>query len=94
MKDLKFTELEQTVLTAFIDSLYAEAGFSDVDAHDLAKETGLPTKQIRGVIASLIKKGVVFCEETDNFGAPEQYVIIYLRDEFYHLHPRWGSEQV
>jgi hypothetical protein len=86
-----FTELETQVLNALIDGLYAEPGFSDVDANDLSEWTGIPTKQVRGVLSSLIKKGVVTLDETDTFGAPK-YVIVYLNESHWHLHPEWKSE--
>lgn len=92
MKDLNLTDLETRTLTALIDSLYAEPGFSDVDAKDLSKETKIPTKSIRGVLSSLVKKGIVNLEETNTYGATEQYVIIYLNPEFWYLHPEWKEE--
>jgi sugar-specific transcriptional regulator TrmB len=88
----QFTELEQTILDSLIKGLYAEPGFSDVDANDLAQSTGIPTKQIGGVLSSLVKKGVVSLEETDTWGAPEQYVLIYLNKAYWYLHPEWRDE--
>ncbi len=87
----EFTELETQVLDALIENLYAEPGFSDVDANDLAEATGIPTKQVRGVLSSLIKKGVVTLDRTDNWGA-ENYVIVYLNESYWHLHPEWKNE--
>jgi hypothetical protein len=87
----EFTELEQKVLDSLIENLYAEPGFSDVDANDLSEWTGIPTKQVRGVLSSLIKKGVVTLDETDNWGA-KNYVIVYLNEAYWHLHPEWKSE--
>ena len=89
---LSLTELETKVLESLINNLYAEPGFSDVDAKDISKEIGISTKSIRGALGSLVKKGIVELEETDNFGAPEQYVLIYLRDEYWYLHPQWKNE--
>jgi predicted transcriptional regulator len=83
----QFTELEKKVLDAYIPMLYAEAGFSDVDAHDLSKETGITMRSIRGVIGSLVQKGVIWTDENDS-----HYVIIYLSQDFYHLHPTWSAE--
>jgi len=87
----EFTQLEEQVLNALIENLYAEPGFSDVDANDLAEATGIPTKQVRGVLSSLIKKGVVTLDRTDNWGA-ENYVIVYLNEAYWYLHPEWKSE--
>lgn len=90
--NLKLTELENKVLETLIDNLYAEPGFSDVDAHDISKWTGISTKSIRGALGSLVKKGIVTLDETQSFGAPEQYVIIYLNSDYWYLHPEWKSE--
>lgn len=90
--NLSLTDLENTVLETLINNLYAEPGFSDVDAHDIAKETGISTKSIRGALSSLVKKGIVFLDETETFGAAQQYVIIYLSSDYWYLHPEWKNE--
>jgi hypothetical protein len=90
--NLSLTKLEQTVLENLISNLYAEPGFSDVDAKDISRETGIPTKSIRGVLSSLVKKEIISLEETDTYGAPEQYVIIYLNPSHWYLHPEWKEE--
>jgi len=90
--NLKLTALETTVLETLIDGLYAEPGFSDVDAHDIARDTGISTKSIRGALSSLVKKGIVSLEETDNYGVKEQFVIIYLNNSHWYLHPEWKEE--
>jgi hypothetical protein len=41
---INLTELEQKLLTELIGSLYAEEGFSDVDAKDLARGTKIDIK--------------------------------------------------
>jgi transcription initiation factor IIE alpha subunit len=87
-----FTELEQQVLDSLIFNLYAEPGFSDVDAKDLSKETGISTSIVRGVLSSLIKKGVVSIQATETYGAPV-YQLIYLQRAFWHLHPKWVEYQ-
>jgi hypothetical protein len=89
---LSLTNLENTVLETLINNLYAEPGFSDVDAHDIARETGISTKSIRGALSSLVKKGIVFLDETETYGAPQQYVIIYLSSDYWYLHPEWKNE--
>jgi len=81
MENLNLTELETKTLTALIDNLYAEPGFSDVDANDLSRYTKIPMKVIRGVIGSLIKKDIVWVEDNG------EYVIIYLSMQFWYLHP-------
>lgn len=93
MKDMiTFTELEQQVLDALIGGLYAEPGYSDVDARDLSQETGIPTSVIRGVLSSLIKKHVIYVENTNTYGAPV-HQLIYLQKDFWHLHPEWKEHQ-
>jgi predicted transcriptional regulator len=92
INDLNLTDLEKTVLESLISNLYAEPGFSDVDAHDISRETGIPTKTIRGVLSSLVKKEIVQLEPTNTFGADKQYVIIYLHSNFWYLHPEWSKE--
>jgi transcription initiation factor IIE alpha subunit len=86
------TELEKTVLESLISQLYAEPGFSDVDAKDIANDTGIETRIIRGVLSSLVKKGIVQLEATNTYGANEQFVIIYLKKEYWGLHPEWSAE--
>jgi hypothetical protein len=82
------TTLEQTVLTAFINALYAEPGFSDVDAKDLSIVTGISTRSIRGVLSSLVQKGYLNIDEANDAG----YVIIYLNESKYYLHPEWRND--
>jgi len=88
MENLNLTELETKVLTALIDNLYAEPGFSDVDANDLSRYTKIPMKVIRGVIASLVKKDILNLDDNG------EYVIIYLNMGFWYLHPSptWKEE--
>jgi DNA-binding MarR family transcriptional regulator len=87
MNNLNLTELETKVLTAFIDGLYAEPGFSDVDAKDIANMTKIDIKSVRGVLASLVKKGIIYIYDNE-----AGYYIIYLNTGFYYLHPRWKDE--
>jgi hypothetical protein len=92
-KDMKFlelnlTELESLTLTAFIGGLYAEPGFSDVDVNDLSSELEISTKVLRGVLGSLVKKGIVSIEE--NGGG---YDIIHMREKYWYLvNEDWASE--
>jgi len=83
---LKLTEMETNTMTSLISLLYAEAGYSDVDAKDLAKDTGIPINSMRGVLSSLIKKGLI---GIDDPGAGFQ--IVYLNEQFYYLHPEWSN---
>jgi DNA-binding MarR family transcriptional regulator len=83
------TTREQSALQSLIYALYAEPGFSDVDAHDLAKATGIATRSLRGVLSSLVQKGYINIDEANGAG----YVIIYLNESKYHLHPQWRNER-
>jgi DNA-binding MarR family transcriptional regulator len=89
IENLNLTELEIKVLTTLIDSLYAEAGFSDVDAKDLSKWTKIDIKSIRGVIGSLVRKDIISIYDN---GAG--YQIIELCRAFWYLHPEWKNETV
>jgi transcription initiation factor IIE alpha subunit len=86
--DIELTELETKTLNTFVSCLYAEPGFSDVDANDLSEELGISTKIIRGVLGSLVKKGLV---TIDNNG--QGYDIIYLNTPYWYLvNENWAEE--
>lgn len=88
ISELNLTELETKVLDCFIGSLYAEPGFSDVDAKDIAEELGISTKIIRGALGSLVKKEIVSLDENDS-----GYVIIYLHTKYWPLvNENWAEE--
>ena len=84
---LNLTPLENQVMESFISLLYAEPGFSDVDAKDLSADTGIPTRSIRGVLSSLVQKGIINIEDN---GAGFQ--IVYLNSSHWYLHPEWKNE--
>ena len=88
IQKLGLTEMEAQCMQSLIHGLYAEAGFSDVDATDIAHDTKIPIKSVRGVLANLVKKGLIDIEDN---GAG--YQIIYLKPEWYHLHSvRWVED--
>lgn len=89
--EINLTPLEQTLLNAFIDHLYAEEGFSDVEANDLAKWTNTDIKIVRGVLGSLIKKGIVDIFQQQGERQNQFHQIIYLNQAYYNLHPVWGK---
>jgi DNA replication protein DnaD len=91
MKNLNLTELETTLLTCFINHLYAEEGFSDVEASDLARWTKTDIKIVRGGLGSLIKKGLVYIFQQQGQSQNDFIQIIYLNEEHYNLHPTWGK---
>jgi predicted transcriptional regulator of viral defense system len=88
IENLNLTELETKVLTTLIDNLYAEAGFSDVDAKDLSNWTKIDIKSVRGAVGSLVKKGIISIYDNG------EYQIIYLNNGYWDLHPEWKNETV
>jgi predicted DNA-binding transcriptional regulator len=90
VSELNLTELESQTLGAFIGFLYAEPGFSDVDVNDISGELGISTKIIRGVLGSLVRKGIVQIDTNDS-----GYDIIYLRTEYWPLvNENWAEASV
>ncbi len=88
ISELNLTELESTTLSTFVDCLYAEPGYSDVDVNDISECTNIPTKSIRGALGSLVKKGVVFIDKNDS-----GYDIIYLDKKYWYLvNESWAEE--
>jgi DNA-binding MarR family transcriptional regulator len=93
LSDHNLTPNETLVMEGLIDNLYAEPGFSDVCAKDLSKVTKIPTKSIRGVISSLVKKGFIWVSEEERWmGRVEIPALVYLSEEHYDLHPEWSKE--
>lgn len=82
---VKLTDLETTCVTTLVALLVNEPGFSDVSTKDLAKATGIPTKSIRGVVGSLVKKGIFWVD--DSCGVE----IVYLQEQHWHFHPKWNG---
>jgi DNA-binding MarR family transcriptional regulator len=87
IKDLNLTQLEEQVLGSLISQLYAEAGFSDVDAADIARDIKVDIKSVRGSLGSLVRKGIVGIDSNDS-----GYQIIYLNQKYWTLHPQWKNE--
>ncbi len=85
--NLSLTALENQALECLINNLYAEPGFSDVDANDISRQTKIPMKSLRGTLSSLVKKGIIQLDE--NYS---NFVIIYLMEQFWYLHPTWKNE--
>ena len=87
IKDLNLTQLESQVLGSLISQLYAEAGYSDVDAKDIAQHIKVDIKSVRGSLGSLVRKGIVGIDGNDS-----GYQIIYLNQKYWTLHPQWKNE--
>lgn len=82
----QLTAMEQKTLDVFVANLTEEESFSDVAPEDLSGLTGIPIRQLRGVLSSLAQKGIVYIEQRH-----KDVSIVYLHPSFYHLHPRWGK---
>ena len=85
-KTIEVTKLEMQFLNALVKCLYAEAGFSDVDIKDISKEMKIRIPEAKGVMGSLVKKGLIEEPNSDFAG------IIYLSYCAYNLHERWMEE--
>ena len=83
---MTLTLLQRQVLNSIIDGLYAEPCHSEVTAESISKNTGISTKSIRGVIASLIKRGII------NVQIEDKQSYVHLNMEYWHLHPNWSKE--
>jgi len=84
MKKVIFTALEDKVLKSLVSNLYAERHFSDLSPSDISKDTNVSRKSLRGVLASLVRKKVIFIADDDNF--------VHLEKAFFYLHPTWKNE--
>lgn len=85
MKNLNLTQLETTTLTELINNIdidiTEDSIFSCVDANDLSKFTGIAINKMRGVVGSLIKKGIVYLVDEDGDGTE----IVYLENDYFYL---------
>lgn len=91
MTNLTLTEKEALFIETFTGLLYAEPGFSDVDASDMIRELAdhnLNRNAVAGLISSLTEKGVIHTELGADNGI--DYDIIYLNRE--ELHPEWSED--
>jgi|11_taG_2_1085331.scaffolds.fasta_scaffold172163_1 DNA-binding MarR family transcriptional regulator len=84
---VNLTVNEAKTLESLINSMYAEYNFSDVDINDISKFTNIPTKKLRGIISSLVKKDLVEKEENDS-----GFVILYLTDLVAGYVNNWRNE--
>ncbi len=85
--NLELTDLEKLFLERLITELYAEAGFSDVDVNDMANHLKMSKPSIKGVLGSLVKKGIL---ETYDTGTG--YDVILLKRDHWYLHPNWKND--
>ena len=93
--NLNLTDNETNVLASLIGQLYAEPGFSDVIVPEIASDIGMGGKACGGVVASLVKKGIVHVSEAEYWmGKVEIPAIVYLNASYWYLHPdsQWEIE--
>lgn len=89
-KQYSLTEKESIMLSAFVNELYAEEGFSDVSPQELQEITGISKNSYKGVLGSLAKKNVLYVEDKKYLGT--EMDIVYLVDT--DLHPKWYQEKI
>jgi hypothetical protein len=93
------TELEKQVLQAVANGMYAEEGFSDVGATDIARATKIEMRVLRGVLSSLVKKELLCIEDQTHFGGyrandPRWEPIIYLMGDAAGLVEHWVGGEI
>jgi hypothetical protein len=80
MKRMKLTEMETKVMRFLRDDGWynwgSEYGFSDVETGELGEMTNIDMKQLRGVLASLVKKDLIHLEDMSDWSYAN-YVIVY-----------------
>lgn len=85
---LNLTGLENLFMTSFVNNLFAEKHFSDVTVREVAANIGKSIKIVRGVVGSLIKKGLI---DVDGVDGVKKMSIVYLKEEYFNLHNNWKS---
>lgn len=90
MKFSDLTQNEMETMAALLNEFHdQDYGFSVVSVTDLAKKYEFDIKQLRGVVSSLIKKGIVYVHEYDPgyYAKKSQRVqqILHLTDEGYKI---------
>jgi predicted transcriptional regulator len=82
---MKITKLEKQVLDTIVSSMDAEMGFSNIEAADVSADSGIVINVVKGVLGSLVKKGIIFINE--DWGN-----IIYLTSRYEGLVSDWLKE--
>lgn len=73
------TELEESLLHSIVDGLYAEYGYTDMELSDISKNV----KRDRGVLGSLVSKGIVrIWENRIKWGDPVNFDGILITDQY------------
>jgi hypothetical protein len=96
MKSIKVTQLEKQVLESLASNMYAELGFSDAGFPELRSDTGMTNNVLRGVVGSLVGKGLIAIDDRDGCINGESkntdMHIIYLTEQTQGLVPHWVEE--
>ena len=95
MKSIQVTALEKQVLEALAKGMYAEWHYSDMGIAEIAEDTGLDRKVIRGVAGSLRKKGLIDIDDRADEGyrnQPDMH-IWYLTEKTEGLVEHWVEEE-
>lgn len=84
-KFTKFTELEKQVIRAwcneikfsdetFEKDMHSAISYWVIEANEISKKTQIPTKKLRGVLSSLVKKDVFYEDEIegDTWNSPNK----------------------
>ena len=82
---LHLTKFEEKALFSLFDHMQIDEDsvWSWAEVSDISEHTGIPIKKMRGVIASLIRKGIVYIDDVDGDGTELLYVNDkYLRTSF------------
>lgn len=92
---LEVTKMEKQILESLAQGMYAELGYSDMGIDDIAKDTGLDRKVIRGVAGSLIKKDLISIDDREGEGYKNQMDmhIWYLTYQTQGLVEHWVGEE-
>lgn len=82
---LHLTKFEEKALFSLFDHMQIDEDsvWSWAEVSDISEHTGIPIKKMRGVIASLIRKEIVYIDDVDGDGTELLYVNDkYLRTSF------------
>lgn len=92
--ELQVTKLESKVLKSLADEMYAEFGFSDVGPTEIESKTKIKMRSLRGVLGSLVKKGLIFIDHREDEGyknRPSMW-ICYLSGDANGLVKHWRED--
>lgn len=101
LNQLNLTELETSFINTLIPLLYSEKDFTDTDIKEISSKMGITIESGKGVLGSLVKKGIVNAIEFQHskmvqVGRKIKMVIVdiplvVLNEDYYYLHPTWSK---